>query len=114
MELCVFAARMTQSYSDWHSDTMDQKNKFLVPLPTRNDWCSFDSYVDLKITEGKIRKWCEERIGKEGFPRWQFSLRTMVILSPVGSNTEMHDVAVGVFIFDDQMRLAFKLTFGVM
>jgi hypothetical protein len=61
--------------------------------------------------EKRMRDWCVERLGEEGFPNWQFSTRyihTDDLTSPRPVDIMMAD---GIFIFDEASRAAFKLTF---
>lgn len=58
------------------------------------------------------RTWCIERISiSEGFPNWQFSTRYVYTASMISSDTSEVLIADGIFIFDEESRAAFKLTF---
>lgn len=68
---------------------------------------------DLLATQIRMEKWCLERLGKHGFPHWQFSETYVTTLSL--TSVELVNVSVhrGIYIFDDEARTAFKLTFLV-
>lgn len=62
--------------------------------------------------ENQYRKWCKERISEdEGFPHWQFSTHYVYTSSLTSSGTDEVMIAEGIYIFDDEARAAFKLTF---
>ena len=90
------------------------RNKFLLDFnlgpATDTDVYSNEWMIERRIVEKKMREWCEERLNEQGFPRWQFSTRT--VRTP-GASTIVYidDLADGIFIFDEEARTAFKLTF---
>lgn len=59
--------------------------------------------------EKRVAAWCDEQVSVErGFPRWDFEYGSYYYL-------EYSDkpVPTGVFIFPDEARAAFRLTFGL-
>jgi len=87
------------------------RNKFLLDFnlgPVR-DVYSNEWMAERRKIEKKMRDWCEERLNEQGFPRWQFSTRTV---RTTGASTIVGiNLADGIFIFDEEARTAFKLTF---
>jgi hypothetical protein len=57
----------------------------------------------------KMNEWCKYRIGDPGFPRWEFQLHSSFTTHGAPTST----LYSGIFIYDDEARVAFKLTFGV-
>ena len=57
-----------------------------------------------------VTQWISEREGKiQGFPKWQFSHGGTYFMV----SGEHRDLYEGIYIFDDETRLAFKLKFGL-
>lgn len=95
------------------------KNKFLLQFPKEptifmphihsHEWVS--DRLELELV---MEKWCLERIGPETFPYWQFSKNYVQVLDP-SSAARTIDIMMsdGIFIFREEDRVAFKLTFGI-
>lgn len=84
-------------------------NKYLIKFPTPDLYT--DQHVDdLLVFYDTIYKWVSEHEGKiQGFPIWQFSSGgTYFKIS--GEHHELYD---GIYIFDDETRIAFRLRFGL-
>lgn len=69
--------------------------------------------VDRTDLEIKIRKWCIERIGPEDIPFWRFRKEYVNVVDPVNINLTAVQVPTGIYIYDEEDMIAFKLTFGL-
>ena len=59
--------------------------------------------------EQRVAAWCEDRISVErGYPRWDFEYGNYYYLE-----YSEDPVPTGVFIFSEEARVAFRLTFNL-
>ncbi len=94
---------------------MNLPNKFFIPFFYEQPCAAIRSHewvTERLEAELEIQKWCLERIGPEEFPFWQFSRNYIHTTDP--SSTDTIDVLMsdGIFIFKEEDRVAFKLTYG--
>ena len=102
---------------------MNLQNKFFIPFfrssPTMTHsktsgairspaWVTERLEIELEI-----KKWCLERVGPEEFPFWQFSRNYIHTMDPSGTATVDIMMSDGIFIFKEEDRVAFKLTYGI-
>ncbi len=99
---------------------MNLPNKFFIRFFKEIPYIPFGAAVrspewvtERLEAELEISKWCEGRIGPEGFPFWQFSKNYVRTLDPSSTSVTEIMMADGIFIFKDEDRVAFKLTYGI-
>lgn len=93
---------------------MNNNNKYLLKFVSTGDasrihsqeWITSQLEIQLKMAE-----WCKERLGEAGFPRWQFSSHYIFTKDFITYDTIEIEIADGIYIFDEEARTAFKLTF---
>ena len=87
-------------------------NKFLVKFPplVNQHGIMFPNWLPERLElEVKVTGWCEERISIErGFPKWDFQYGNYYY-----PDHGHKPVPTGVFIFSEEARTAFRLTFGM-